>query len=165
MIKSVLLKSLLGGFVLMIALSCSRGISSSASAKPATSVVSSHMDNDILGYINQHRRSIGRAPLEMLGAASEQAYIHSKEMALHKTGFGHDGFDTRVAHIIISAGRMSAWAENVAYGNQSAEEVVKGWLNSPPHKKNIEGNYTLTGIGVYKDRDGTIFFTQIFLKK
>lgn len=61
-------------------------------------------------------------------------------------------------------GWITASAENVAYGQLSAKEVVKGWLNSPGHKKkNIEDNYTLTGIGVYTDKKGVIFFTQIFV--
>jgi uncharacterized protein YkwD len=60
---------------------------------------------------------------------------------------------------------MSASAENVAYGQLSAQAVVKGWINSAPHRKNMEGNYTLTGIGLYKDRKGVIYFTQIFLRK
>jgi len=39
---------------------------------------------------------------------------------------------------------------------------VDGWLNSPGHKKNIEGNFTLTGIGYARDHKGNIYFTQIF---
>jgi uncharacterized protein YkwD len=60
---------------------------------------------------------------------------------------------------------MAASAENVAYGQLSAKAVVDGWLKSAPHKKNIEGNYNLTGIGLAKDRKGVIYFTQIFLRK
>ena len=56
-------------------------------------------------------------------------------------------------------------AENLAYGELSAEAVVKGWINSPGHKKNIEGNYTLTGIGTYQDAKGVIYFTQLFMRQ
>lgn len=162
------MKYLLSGFLLCILLSCSPKLTPSETV-PATenTAVSSNMEESILAIINDHRRSRGLSSLQMLNAASAQAYQHSKDMATGKTGFGHDGFEQRVQAIkkTMGAGMMSAWAENVAYGELSSQEVVKGWLNSPPHKKNIEGNYNLTGIGVYKDRQGVLYFTQIFLRK
>ena len=103
----------------------------------------------------------------MNDAATNQAYQHSKNMATGKAGFGHAGFDQRIQAIKNAMGTtyMAASAENVAYGQLSAQAVVKGWLNSSGHRRNIEGNYNLTGIGVAKDREGIIYFTQIFLKK
>ena len=35
-------------------------------------------------------------------------------------------------------------------------------MASPGHRKNIEGHFDMTGIGVTKSSDGTIFFTQMF---
>jgi uncharacterized protein YkwD len=125
----------------------------------------SSIENAILSNVNSYRRSRGLGALQMVAAASQQAYNHSRNMATGRTAFGHDGFDARVTAIRSSIGSISGWAENVAYGNLSAKGVVDVWLNSPGHKKNIEGNYNLTGIGVYKDRQGTLYFTQIFLKK
>jgi len=101
----------------------------------------------------------------MLGVASEQAYKHSNNMATGKTAFSHNGFNQRVSAIEQSIGRTSASAENVASGVLTAKGVVDVWLNSPGHKKNIEGGYNLTGVGVAKDRQGTLYFTQIFLRK
>lgn len=124
------------------------------------------MEKGILYYVNQHRKSIGKPALQMLDAASTQAAIHSRNMATRKTAFSHDGFEGRVAAIKkASPGFYAAFAENVAYGEMTAEEVVNGWLHSPGHKKNIEGDYTLTGIGVSKAKNGTVYYTQIFLRK
>jgi uncharacterized protein YkwD len=128
-------------------------------------VVRSKMNDDILYYVNQHREALGLGKLQAFDAATEQAYNHSKNMATGKIAFGHNGFEDRINAIMKSEGRMSASAENVAYGNLTAREVVKGWLNSPGHRKNIEGNYALTGIGTYIDRRGVVFFTQIFLRR
>jgi uncharacterized protein YkwD len=50
----------------------------------------------------------------------------------------------------------------VASGQMTAREVVNGWLKSPGHKKNIEGNFVLTGIGYARSKKGDIYFTQIF---
>lgn len=101
----------------------------------------------------------------MINAASSEAAKHSNAMASRSTGFGHKGFEIRVTNISRQIGPVSAAAENVAYGKLTAQQVVNGWLKSPGHKKNIDGNYSLTGIGVAKDNKGIIFFTQIFLRK
>ncbi len=131
----------------------------------ATTPTAGSMETSILANINAHRRSMGLSPLQMIDAANRQAYNHSMNMATGKTPFSHDGFSQRVTNIANSIGRISASAENVAYGSRTAAEVVKGWLNSAPHKKNIEGNYNLTGIGVYANRQGTLYFTQLFVKQ
>ena len=123
------------------------------------------MDKNILYYINQYRASIGLPALQMISEASVQAARHSVEMANRTTAFGHDGYDERMDNIVKKIGPVHASAENVAYGKLTAKEVVDLWLNSPGHKKNIEGNYALTGIGIAKDTDGVVFYTQIFLKK
>jgi len=44
----------------------------------------------------------------------------------------------------------------------TAREVVDGWLHSPGHKRNIEGDFIFTGIGHARDKKGDIYFTQIF---
>ncbi|RFM28317.1 CAP domain-containing protein [Deminuibacter soli] len=115
--------------------------------------------------MNQHRREIGKPELKMIDPASTAAEKHSANMAARRTGFGHEGFEDRVGNVGKQIGGISGAAENVAYGELTAQEVVNGWLHSPGHKKNIEGNYNLTGIGVAKDKNGTIFYTQIFLRK
>ncbi len=123
------------------------------------------LEQSILVYVNEHRASINKPPLTMINEASTEATRHSREMAIKAVAFGHDGFDNRIDLIITKVGRINSAAENVAYGQMNAATVVDGWLHSPGHKKNIEGDYNLTGIGVAKDGDGTIYFTQIFLKK
>jgi uncharacterized protein YkwD len=123
------------------------------------------MEKEILYYINQYRESIALPALQMISTASEQATQHSIDMANRSVPFGHDGFDERIDNITGKIGFVHASAENVALGKLTAKEVVDLWLNSPGHKKNIEGNYALTGIGVAKDTDGVVFYTQIFLRK
>lgn len=123
------------------------------------------MNTQILQLINEHRKAIGKGGLQMIDAASTQATQHSKDMMNGATPFGHDGFDDRVNAVRKSIGFVNAAAENVAYGQLSAADVVDGWLHSPGHKKNIEGDYNLTGIGVAQNSDGVIYFTQIFFLK
>lgn len=100
-------------------------------------------------------------PLQMNELESSLASKHSQDMANGKVKFGHDGFNSR-AKTIQKAFGSTAIGENVASGKMTAREVVNGWLNSPGHKKNIEGDFNLTGIGYALDRKGDIYFTQIF---
>lgn len=130
-----------------------------------TQVDVSNMENDILFYVNKYRRSKGLTELQMLSVASSEAAKHSANMAARRVAFGHTGFESRVSAISRSLGSASAAAENVADGKLTAQQVVDGWLHSAGHKKNIEGKYTLTGIGVARDAGGVIFFTQIFVRK
>lgn len=164
MVKALSCKSFFGLFVFIAILSCSPKIPGYEPVHGKTEMPAD-MTKSILDYVNEYRHSKGLSSLQPLDIASKQAYLHSKEMANRETGFGHEGFDQRMQNIKQNFGWITASAENVAYGQLSAKEVVEGWLNSPGHKKNMEGNYTFTGIGVYKDRKGVIFFTQIFIRK
>ena len=126
--------------------------------------VSSPKSADILRYVNEHRRSIGLKPLQANSYISSVALGHSKDMLTHKMPFGHDGFDQRIDLIRKHLGPLHVAAENVAEGPMSAREVVDGWLHSPGHRRNIEGDFRLTGIGVATAANGNVYFTQIFTK-
>lgn len=151
--------------VFMLFLSCTPKLSPETKITPSAPTESpSSMVTGIFRYVNEHRQSMGLQPLKMNEEANRQAFMHSKNMATGKTAFSHDGFEQRIASIKKTTGWITASAENVAYGKLTAREVVKGWLNSPGHKKNIEGNYQYTGIGIYKDKNGVTYFTQIFFR-
>ena len=53
-------------------------------------------------------------------------------------------------------------AENVARGQPTVESVMNGWMNSPPHRKNILGPFERVGIAVARDADGTPFWCADF---
>jgi len=115
--------------------------------------------------VNRHRRARGLAPLALDPRISQEARLHSLTMADGRTPFGHDGFADRVnalSHVMTC--RRSA--ENVASNKghrDPASEAVQGWLESRAHRENIEGAYSLTGIGVARNAAGEVFFTQIFV--
>lgn len=119
------------------------------------------METDILKYVNEDRAAHGLALLQMNDMESSLAAKHSQDMAAGKVKFGHEGFNTRAKTIQRALGSTEI-GENVAEGLMTAREVVDGWLHSPGHKKNIEGNFTFTGIGYAPDKKGDIYFTQIF---
>ena len=128
------------------------------------SVVPADMIADILKYVNADRGKQGLAPLKLNEVESSIARKHSRDMANGKVPFGHSGLNARAKAIRKALGGISSVGENVASGPMNAREVVDGWLNSPGHKRNIEENFTLTGIGCARDGKGNIFFTQIFTR-
>lgn len=78
------------------------------------------------------------------------------------TAFAADWSATQAA-----AGTMShsggPYAENVAYGYETAAAVFDGWMNSPGHRANIlECTWKRHGIGAETGSDGRIYWTQVF---
>ncbi len=122
------------------------------------------LKNGILVLVNKHRTAMGLGTLKMNDDISTAADKHSRNMATNKIPFGHNGFDNRMAGLRSKIKGTNGWAENVAYGAATADEAVEMWLGSPGHKKNIEGSYNLTGIGIAKGKDGQLYYTQIFVK-
>ena len=91
--------------------------------------------------------------------------MHSQQMASKQVPFSHDGYDKRMARISQRLGPIKSSAENVAYGKMSARDVVASWLKSAPKRKNIEGQFNLSGIGVSRNAQGIIYYTQIFTQQ
>jgi uncharacterized protein YkwD len=53
--------------------------------------------------------------------------------------------------------------ENVAFGQTSAREAVQAWITSPPHWANIiNPDWTDTGIAVWPDEEGRLYWVQVF---
>lgn len=117
--------------------------------------------------INQYRQTRKLPPLILDPRISEQARAHSQAMASGKVPFSHQGFEQRVGAIRrVIPDRASA--ENVAFNqgySNPEQQAIQGWIKSPGHRINIEGEYNLTGIGIAKNAKGEYYFTQIFIRR
>jgi len=122
------------------------------------------ISREILFFVNEFRRSKGLPALQANSYISSVALGHSKDMLTGKSPFGHDGFRQRIDRISSRLGKLHVAAENVASGPMDAREVVDGWLHSPGHRRNIMGDFQLTGVGVAEAANGMIYFTQIFVQ-
>ena len=152
-------KKIFAAVVLIAVMCCGALVASAQSASDNYQ----DLKRGILELVNKHRTGMGLGPLKMNDDISAAAEKHSHNMAAKKIPFGHDGFDGRMAGLRSKIKRTSGWAENVAYGAETAEQAVEMWLGSPGHKQNIEGKYNLTGIGIAKGKDGQLYYTQIFM--
>jgi uncharacterized protein YkwD len=114
--------------------------------------------------INQYRASKKLPPLRVDPQMTQIARIHSENMAKGKVRFSHDGFEGRAKAITIP---YQSVAENVAYNmgySDPVRKAVEGWIKSEGHRKNMEGQFNLTGIGIAKNAKGEYYFTQLFVR-
>jgi uncharacterized protein YkwD len=140
----------------------------STTADPASSSPPdvSQIERDAEKGINAHRESTGRPAFRSDATVAKIARGHSRDMAKGRVGFGHDGLRDRVEQVQKHF-EIAGAAENISKHERKeghAEAAVNRWLESPVHRKNIDGNYDLSGIGAAKSKDGTVFITQIFVK-
>jgi len=113
------------------------------------------LERVLLERINAHRASRRLPPLVLDERLTAAARLHSAAMASGQAPFGH----SRFARSLGSAG------ENVAMNQGYAEpdlQAFSDWLTSPPHRRNLEGNRRLTGVGIARSEEGEYYFTQIF---
>ncbi len=124
----------------------------------------SKIEIDILTIVNSYRESIGINKLTSLDIISGVADGHTNYM-IQEGKISHDNFSQRAETLMYQASAKSV-AENVAYGYNSAQAVVDGWLGSETHRALIENpNFTHFGISTEANADGRNYFTQMFIKK
>ncbi|PID70855.1 MAG: hypothetical protein CR985_02570 [Flavobacteriales bacterium] len=121
------------------------------------------IEEEIHQLINNHRESMGLQPLKNNATAYKLAKDHNTYM-INAQIISHDNFNKRITHLQNNENAIFI-GENVAANFNTAEEVVAAWLDSPGHRKNIEEDFTHTGIAASKDNAGHYYFTQIFFRK
>ncbi|MFD0902301.1 CAP domain-containing protein, partial [Actinomadura sediminis] len=132
------------------------------SPQPLRTTAPSSAERAVIALTNAERADAGCAPLrtdERLMTAAER---HSADMAAngyfsHTSQNGDTPWDRMEA-----AGYPSPGAENIAKGYGSAEAVVRGWMNSPGHRRNILNcDLRAIGVGMVDGRGGRLW-TQNF---
>ena len=121
--------------------------------------------NNTIGYwlelINTERAKQNLKPLVLSQKLSKIAQSHSVDMAVNDY----------VAHVSPTTGSIqdrikgieyTALGENIALGG-SVAEIHNGLMGSPAHRKNIMGDYTTVGLGLYK-KGNSYYATQVFIK-
>lgn len=122
------------------------------------------IESEILQLVNEHRKNMNLSELTTLNIVSSVAKGHTEYMV--ETGaVNHDNFSQRAQTLMDNANAKSV-GENVAYGFNSAQGVLNGWLNSEEHRKILENpEYTHFGISTESNSEGRNYFTQIFIKQ
>lgn len=124
------------------------------------------MEDELVQMINAIRLEEGLSPLKQHKELAVCARQHSDNMAKKIVKFGHDGFEDRSKQMKNKI-KLQSFGENVAYSfnvENPLKAAVKGWMNSTGHKRNILGNFNLTGIGISYNKEGYCYITQLFAK-
>ncbi|MEV8633430.1 CAP domain-containing protein [Streptosporangium sp. NPDC051023] len=126
----------------------------------------SSAQDEVVRLTNVERQAGGCAPLKNDPQLRSAAQGHSDDMAA-KNYFSHTSQDGRTMTDRIKASGfspMTAWAENIAWGQRTPADVVKAWMNSEGHRRNIMNcAYTHIGVGMATSSRGP-YWTQDFAK-
>lgn len=141
----------------------------STDSLPKEEELMAQLEKQVFDLINLHRAKKGLTILQWSDAVYDPSLQFSTNMAQKTAPFSHEGFENRIAEVTAALALprpryVAASAENIAYGDLTAEKVVAGWIKSKGHKKNLEGDYTHSAVGIEKDANGILYFTQIFIK-
>jgi uncharacterized protein YkwD len=112
-----------------------------------------------LDFINWSRGTHGLPAVNADPALMRKAQAWSEHMA--RTGvLEHSGGGSR-----LNTSGITNWcgvAENVAY-NATTDAAHRSFMNSPPHRRNVLGNYDRAGTGVVR-RGDIVWVTEIYVK-
>lgn len=143
------------------------GLCVPALAYPAPDAVSgfcSQEEWDVLVLVNQQRLEQGLRPLSIFPKLQSAADIREEELAQYYSHTRPDG--SSCFTVLKQAGLSYVVAlENIASGQQTPEEVMDSWMNSPGHRANIL-NSSVTHIGVGFNRSGGLYgnsWVQLFM--
>lgn len=120
------------------------------------------VEQEMHNMVNSHRQNLGLDPLEFSEVAYEYANDHNDYMAATGT-LSHDNFSAR-ASSIAEATNAEAVAENVAKGYTAAAGAFENWMESPSHRKTMEGDFTHTAVSVKVSQEGVHYYTQLFYR-
>jgi len=128
------------------------------------------LEQQCLDEINDIRRLRHLRPLSMLEDLLPVAREYSRRMAEERF-FSHTDPEGRSVRERVDEAEIK-WrmlGENLAYANGYINPVaasLRGWMESPGHRRNIlDPDYSKTAIGVWVSSNGTVYFTEIFLKQ
>ncbi|MFD5892643.1 CAP domain-containing protein [Streptomyces sp. NPDC060366] len=119
--------------------------------------------DQVTTLVNSERSKAGCGPVSANSQLDTAALRHSQDMAA-KDYFDHNSPDGKdPGDRITAAGyQWSTYGENIARGQQTAAQVMEGWMNSPGHRANILNcAFKEIGVGVHNESGGP-WWTQAF---
>ncbi|GIU74746.1 MAG: hypothetical protein KatS3mg004_1833 [Bryobacteraceae bacterium] len=127
-------------------------------------VLAAGAEHAILDEVNAHRRQLGLRALDWNDRAAGEARRHCGALLRSAAADPHAGFQQRAARLMRETGAKSV-AENVLLmegGGFTPRQALEGWLKSTGHRRSIEGDFLMSGVGVAQ-RGSAVCAVQIFL--
>ena len=115
---------------------------------------------------NELRENKRVASLEVSQQLMIAARHHAAWMAINNKMSHYEGKIDLSYRVNLVGYSWSSIGENIAFGQETSEEVMKDWMNSPGHRSNILSNsYTEIGVGVVKASNGQKYWCTVFGNK
>lgn len=125
-----------------------------------------NLETEVIRLVNLERAKVGRTALVENKELTNLARLKSQDF-INKNYFSHTSptygspFDMMKKYGIS----YTSAAENIAAGQRTAAEVMNSWMNSTGHKANIlNSTFNQIGVGVAKDNNGKLYWTQMFIR-
>jgi uncharacterized protein YkwD len=96
------------------------------------------MRGEMLALVNRERTRRGIAPLRRHPRLDEASQAHADDMFLRRY-YSHDTPEgkTTLDRVQARGYRAKYSGENIAQGQYSVDEVMKGWMESPTHREHL----------------------------
>ncbi len=129
------------------------------------------LERQAFDLINLQRARLNLRLLTWSDEIAKVARIHSENMANYNF-FSHA--DLRGLRVddradIFGVRKWRAIGENIAYNrgyDNPVEFAVERWMKSTSHRENLLNNrWRESGIGIAVTKDGTYYFTEVFLQR
>jgi uncharacterized protein YkwD len=119
--------------------------------------------DELVAAHNQERAREDLGPLKPNSKLMEAARLHARDMAEHEK-LSHEGSDgsTPAERVKRQGYHYVSTGENVAEGQESVADVMKSWMNSPGHRRNVLGDFNEIGASRAKDAEGRFYWVVDF---
>ena len=129
----------------------------------------SNEEFEIFQLVNVERARQRLRPLAWDDDVANVARDHSRQMA-RQNFFAHQDPKGRTVVDRAEQRDVRGWSK-IGENLFMCDEIdgferysVRGWIKSPSHRRNmLNREWSTTGIGVYRSRDGRIYVTQVFI--
>jgi len=118
--------------------------------------------DEVFRLTNVERARAGLPAFTSAAPLTKAAAVRANEII---SSFSHDRPDGRSCFSALeeSGVAYSMAGENIAMGQRTPDEAVRGWMNSPSHRAAIlEAGYGRLGVGVAMDEGGRLYWAQAF---
>ncbi len=123
------------------------------------------LESEVVRLVNIERAKRGLAPLKENWELSRVARYKSADMK-NKGYFSHQSptYGSPFNMMENFGFKFYTAGENIAMGQRTPQEVMNAWMNSQGHRANIlKPDFKEIGVGLAKD--GTIYWTQMFIAR
>lgn len=114
---------------------------------------------NVLKRVNKVRRNHGRKPLRVTHCLTKKV---AQPWARHMADTG-DFAHRDLSKVFKICPSLTMVGENIAAGQPTAKAVMKAWMGSKGHRRNIlNKRYRKIGLGLARDADGRPYWVQNF---